>query len=263
VGVVLSGAGTTGLAQIAVSGVVSCVFDATATTGNYVQISSTVAGDCKDSGAATRPTSGQVIGKVITGGSGAGTYSLALQIGASNAGTGTVTEQKNTAGAALAISGNCDNTSTNASSPCQYSLAAPYFSAYPSVASTTVTTATSTKMAINTKVSDSNTWYDAVTNFRFTPLLAGRYNVHVQVTCNGTTVSACVGQIFKNGANYAQQQINGSAATQGANANTIITFNGTTDFVEAFVLVVCTGTCGYTGGTAPEQTLFEANYIGP
>jgi hypothetical protein len=142
-------------------------------------------------------------------------------------------------------------------------LSIPYFSAYPSAAATTVTTGVSTKMSINTKVSDSNTWFDAVTNFRFTPQLAGRYNVHVQVTCQGTTASACVGQIFKNGANYAQQQINGAAATQGANANTIITFNGSTDFVEAFVLVVCTGTCQYVGGTAPEQTLFEANYIGP
>lgn len=38
-------------------------------------------------------------------------------------GTGTVTEQKNTAGAGLTTSGTCDNTSTNASTPCQYALA--------------------------------------------------------------------------------------------------------------------------------------------
>lgn len=87
-GVVLSGAGTTGSAQIAVDGVVSCVFDGTATTGDYVQISSSVAGDCKDSGATTRPTTGQAIGRVVTGGVGAGTYTLALQIASPTAPTG-------------------------------------------------------------------------------------------------------------------------------------------------------------------------------
>ncbi|WP_439398739.1 hypothetical protein ACRQ5Q_15225 [Bradyrhizobium sp. PMVTL-01] len=35
---------------------------------------------------------------------------------------GTVTEQKNTAGSGLTTSGNCDNTSTNSASPCQYSI---------------------------------------------------------------------------------------------------------------------------------------------
>lgn len=38
------------------------------------------------------------------------------------AGAGSVTEQKNTAGTGLAVSGNCDNTTSNAGSPCQYAL---------------------------------------------------------------------------------------------------------------------------------------------
>ena len=81
IGVVLSGAGTSGSAQIATNGVVACAFDGTATAGDYVQISTVTAGDCKDTGASTRPTSGQVIGRVVTGGVGAGNYTLALQIG--------------------------------------------------------------------------------------------------------------------------------------------------------------------------------------
>jgi hypothetical protein len=80
IGVVLSGAGTSGSAQLATNGVVSCAFDGTATAGDYVQISSSVAGDCKDTGSSTRPGTGQVIGRVIGGGSGAGSYTLALQI---------------------------------------------------------------------------------------------------------------------------------------------------------------------------------------
>lgn len=38
-------------------------------------------------------------------------------------GTGTVTEQKNTASTGLSVSGNCDNVNSNAGSPCQYSIA--------------------------------------------------------------------------------------------------------------------------------------------
>jgi hypothetical protein len=118
-------------------------------------------------------------------------------------------------------------------------------------------------MSMNTKVSDSNTWFDAVTNFRYTPQLAGRYLVHVVVACGGTAVSTCVAEIFKNGANYAQQQVTGASSAQGTSISAIVTFNGSTDFVEADILNVCTGTCTYIAGTAPEQSLFEASYISP
>jgi hypothetical protein len=50
-------------------------------------------------------------------------YSTSSHTFGCNSTAGTVTEQKNTAGAGLTTSGNCDNTSTNASSPCQYALA--------------------------------------------------------------------------------------------------------------------------------------------
>lgn len=63
IGVVVGGAGTTGNAVIATSGVASCAFDAATTANDYVQISASVAGDCHDSGA-TYPTSGQIIGRV-------------------------------------------------------------------------------------------------------------------------------------------------------------------------------------------------------
>jgi hypothetical protein len=79
IGIVAGGAGTTGNAQIATVGQASCVFDSTATVaGDYVQISSTTAGDCHDGGS-TYPSTGQVIGRVLsTNGSGGGTYAVML-----------------------------------------------------------------------------------------------------------------------------------------------------------------------------------------
>lgn len=83
VGVVIGGAGTTGNAQIAVLGTASCVFDGATVAGDYVQISATSAGDCTDGGA-TIPSTGQVLGRVLSTHGGTGTYAMLL----SGSGTG-------------------------------------------------------------------------------------------------------------------------------------------------------------------------------
>ncbi len=75
VGIVLDGAGTSGSAQIARGGQASCVFDAATTAGDYVQISSTTAGDCHDAGA-SYPGIGQILGRVLSTNASAGTYAM-------------------------------------------------------------------------------------------------------------------------------------------------------------------------------------------
>jgi len=77
VGITTSGAGTTGNATITIAGTVNCVFDGATTAGDYVRISSSTAGNCHDAGA-TYPTSGQVLGRVLSTNVGGGTYSLDL-----------------------------------------------------------------------------------------------------------------------------------------------------------------------------------------
>jgi hypothetical protein len=77
VGITTAGAGTSGNATVTMHGSTSCVFDGATTAGDYVQISSTTAGNCHDSGA-TYPTSGQVIGRVLSTNASSGTYTLDL-----------------------------------------------------------------------------------------------------------------------------------------------------------------------------------------
>lgn len=77
VGLVTSGAGTTGSASIQVEGIANCAFDGGTTAGDYVQISSSVNGDCTDAGS-TYPTSGYVAGRVLITHSGAGSESVDL-----------------------------------------------------------------------------------------------------------------------------------------------------------------------------------------
>jgi hypothetical protein len=83
VGIVTGGAGTSSNAQIAVDGQASCVFDGATTAGDFVAISTTTAGDCKDAGS-TRSSTSQTIGRVLSTNGGAGTYAVALGLNASS-----------------------------------------------------------------------------------------------------------------------------------------------------------------------------------
>ena len=78
IGICIQDCGTTGTAAIQQNGATPCVFDGGTTAGDYVQISSTVNGDCHDAGA-TYPTSGgEVLGTVTTTNASGGTYNLNL-----------------------------------------------------------------------------------------------------------------------------------------------------------------------------------------
>lgn len=77
VGVVVSGAGTSGDARVAILGIAACVFDGATTAGNYVKASTSAGGSCTDAGA-TFPTAGQILGRVLSTNGGAGTYDVFL-----------------------------------------------------------------------------------------------------------------------------------------------------------------------------------------
>jgi len=79
VGIVVSGGGNSGSAQVAVAGSVSCTFDNTAAVGDYVQISTGTAGDCHDAGAALPTSGGTILGRVIDGGA-AGSHNVAIAL---------------------------------------------------------------------------------------------------------------------------------------------------------------------------------------
>lgn len=86
-GIVGSGAGTTGNASIAVSGQVLCNFDSAGTIANdYVTNSNITAGDCADGGG-TLPTT-QVFGRVLSTNGGAGQYVVLITPPSSSSGSG-------------------------------------------------------------------------------------------------------------------------------------------------------------------------------
>jgi len=78
VGICAANCGITGNATIQENGQATCIFDGSTTSGDYVQISSTTAGNCHDVGS-VYPTPTQVIGRVLsTNGAGGGAYPIIL-----------------------------------------------------------------------------------------------------------------------------------------------------------------------------------------
>jgi hypothetical protein len=74
IGICISSCGNSGTGSFSTVGVVPCTFDGATTAGDYVKISSSVAGNCNDAGA-TYPT-GQIIGRVLSTNGAGGSYNI-------------------------------------------------------------------------------------------------------------------------------------------------------------------------------------------
>lgn len=129
----------------------------------------------------------------------------------------------------------------------------PAFSAYQSTAQS-LAQAVFTKLQFQSKEFDTANAFDAVTNFRFTPLVSGYYQVSgaFQVV---TAQTICQLYIYKNGAAF-KIGVNGQAG--GGNVSALVFLNGITDYVELF---------GYQSAAAQNtnasisQTYFQAILI--
>ncbi len=79
VGICLSSCSNTGTAVVITHGSTNCAFDGATTAGDYVTISTTIAGDCHDIGA-TQPVGSQVLGRVLSTNGVGGTYGITLNL---------------------------------------------------------------------------------------------------------------------------------------------------------------------------------------
>lgn len=77
VGIVCANGGISGIATIQQTGTIACLFDNATTASDYVQLSSTNAPQCHDVGSA-KPSSGQIIGRVLSTNVSGGVYLIDL-----------------------------------------------------------------------------------------------------------------------------------------------------------------------------------------
>ena len=143
----------------------------------------------------------------------------------------------------------------------------PAFEAYLS-ASQSVTDNVETKVQIDTVDYDIGGYFDNSTNYRYTPLVAGKYFVYTNInTLTGTasTIRHSYNSIFKSGSRYKQTQndYRNNDVYQSATYNSaVIDMNGTTDYLEIFGNLDATGgTPGFDGGS-DRITYFGAYRIG-
>jgi hypothetical protein len=124
----------------------------------------------------------------------------------------------------------------------------PAFSAY-SNASLSISSATFTKVRSNVEEFDTNSNYDNATNYRFTPTVAGYYQINGQVSYEGSgTITRYLICIYKNGTEFKRgvdSTSNGFAAT----ISSLIYFNGSTDYVELYGYATGTTLVFTTNGT--------------
>ncbi len=105
----------------------------------------------------------------------------------------------------------------------------------------TLSDASSTKIAFDSEDFDTDSCYDASSNYRFTPNVAGKYLIGTQIRMlsDGNSLLATTNvMIYKNGSehvnsptNFRSNPING----QSYFLSDIVTFNGSSDYVEIYV----------------------------
>lgn len=115
----------------------------------------------------------------------------------------------------------------------------PYLYAIRSNASDqSFSSATYTKVQMNSVTVDTNSWFDSSTNYRYTPLWAGKYLVVAAVYVSGSTLAggriSCA--IYKNGSTTGENQtfVPSNGITTLAQAAGIVQMNGSTDYIEIY-----------------------------
>lgn len=118
----------------------------------------------------------------------------------------------------------------------------PAFSVYQGT-SQTLTSAVYTKIALNTERFDTNNNFDSTTNYRFTPTVAGYYQINYQVYGSTTsTITSFVGALYKNGSNYEYGVISVLNGNQAFSNSTLVYMNGSTDYLELYIQIQGAGT---------------------
>jgi len=109
----------------------------------------------------------------------------------------------------------------------------PAFSAYGS-AGQSIATATWTKIAYNTELFDTNSYYDNVTNYRFQPLIAGYYQINANIFTSASAAGLAFIAIYKNGSAYCYGNVVPNTNGGYITVNSLLNCNGSTDYIEIY-----------------------------
>jgi hypothetical protein len=177
---------------------------------------------------------------------------VALSGNASGTGTFTIASPNSNTDRTLTLPDNTGTILTTATAGVPVN--GPAFSAYQSV-SQTLSSGTFTKIQLQAEEFDTASCFDSTTNYRFTPTVAGYYQITGGVGINVGSGGGIV-EIYKNGTRYKRGVATSAVGgiTLHIEASALVYMNGSTDYVELY---------GYqnSGGTAPTWDGTEYNYF--
>ena len=91
----------------------------------------------------------------------------------------------------------------------------------------------STKVRFNSEIIDLNNEFDSSSTYRFTPTIAGWYQINYLVTISSTVGNAYI-RLYKNGSIYKNSSYGAGYVGAGA-AGSLVYANGTTDYFEVYI----------------------------
>jgi hypothetical protein len=111
----------------------------------------------------------------------------------------------------------------------------PAFSAYQNAQTSISPTNTFVKIPLQAELFDTANAFDSTTNYRFTPLVAGYYQINAFVQHANSAATFLGTAIYKNGVTY-REVFSASSPGGGGGAliSTVVNFNGSTDYVELY-----------------------------
>jgi hypothetical protein len=104
-----------------------------------------------------------------------------------------------------------------------------------------ITSGVFTKMQFNTKNFDTANAYDNVTNYRFTPQVAGYYQFS-WMTLSASSTTSTIARLFKNGSTLYNPYAGNGLTNSLSGGSALVYMNGSTDYVEVY---------GYLLGSSP------------
>jgi hypothetical protein len=125
---------------------------------------------------------------------------------------------------------------TNGSGALSWSGMGPAFSAYAN-GNQSIANGTVTKLQLNTITFDTASCFDPTTNYRFTPNVAGYYQLNGLVSfAAGSATQLAVGLLYKNGVSVKAGTSSPffTTITNFAGLSCLIYLNGSTDYVEFY-----------------------------
>lgn len=131
----------------------------------------------------------------------------------------------------------------------------PAFAAYQSTPQT-LSSSTTTKISLQTEEYDTNNNFDSTTNYRFTPTVAGYYQINGGMTVSTTPTGGWVA-IYKNGSLYKRGNALDASGTTFV-VSSLVHFNGSTDYVEMYGNIT-TGQQLSSGSPAEAYTYFNGS----